>query len=301
MALSWEQTVVIRMQNPSSGAPDPLTENYSLEETLSSLPDVRLPEGGEVEWGGLLFLSQSCRTARFVQALYKLFYGLHSFISYAPFFSEFTGFYSFHSLRRSDALQFVSASSDVPSTTKSFLQSETCLKARYTFSVKLSDFTLWRHTRRKNWLNCSVLTGNSAGLRTVISSRLSHKQNCAVHSGNPTVSSVYLPTPRWHHLKEHPFLANHSADEHRMLYPFSNTTSYSTFYTSFSSFRITLWPMWLANSKQQPYFYPHSHTHKKTKQNWQKNWQTWWETCTVPENIPFSFSCSLFTQLNCPV
>ena len=28
-----------------------------------------------------------------------------------------------------------------------------------------------------------------------------HTENCAVHSGNPTVSSVYLPTPRWHHLK----------------------------------------------------------------------------------------------------
>ena len=27
-----------------------------------------------------------------------------------------------------------------------------------------------------------------------------HTQNCAVHSGNPTVPSVYLPTPRWHHL-----------------------------------------------------------------------------------------------------
>jgi len=28
-----------------------------------------------------------------------------------------------------------------------------------------------------------------------------HTQKCAVHSGNPTVSSVYLSTPRWHHLK----------------------------------------------------------------------------------------------------
>jgi hypothetical protein len=27
-----------------------------------------------------------------------------------------------------------------------------------------------------------------------------HTENCAVHTGNPTVSSVYLPTPRWHHL-----------------------------------------------------------------------------------------------------
>ena len=60
-----------------------------------------------------------------------------------------------------------------------------------------------------------------------------HTENCAVHSGNPTVSSVYLPTPRWHHLKAHPFLAIHSADEHRMIYSFSNTTSYSTFYVFF--------------------------------------------------------------------
>jgi hypothetical protein len=44
------------------------------------------------------------------------------------------------------------------------------------------------------------LTGNSAGLRTVFSV-VFHTENCAVHSGNPTVSSFYLPTPRWHHLK----------------------------------------------------------------------------------------------------
>jgi len=122
---------------------------------------------------------------------------------------------------------------------------------------KLSDFTLWRHIWRKNWVNCTVLTGNNIALRTVLSSRLSHTQNCAVHSGNPTVSSVYLPKPRWYHLKAHPFLPIHSADEHLMIYSFSNTTSYSTFYAFFSSsFRITLLPMWLANSKRQPCFYP---------------------------------------------
>jgi hypothetical protein len=48
--------------------------------------------------------------------------------------------------------------------------------APYTFSVKLSDFNVWRHTWRKNWVNCAVLTGNSTGLRTVISSRLSHRE-----------------------------------------------------------------------------------------------------------------------------
>jgi hypothetical protein len=29
-----------------------------------------------------------------------------------------------------------------------------------------------------------------------------------------------MPTPRWHHLKAHPFLAIHSADEHHMIYHF---------------------------------------------------------------------------------
>jgi hypothetical protein len=80
-------------------------------------------------------------------------------------------------------------------------KTEATSKATHTLSVKLNDFTVWRYTWRKNWLNCAVLTGNIAGLITVLSSRLSHTENCAVHSGNPTVSSVYLPTPRWHHLK----------------------------------------------------------------------------------------------------
>jgi hypothetical protein len=64
---------------------------------------------------------------------------------------------------------------------------------------------------------CS-LAGINASLRTVFSSPLSHTENWAVHLGNPTVSSVYLQTPRWHHIKAHPFLAIHSADEHRTIY-----------------------------------------------------------------------------------
>ena len=35
---------------------------------------------------------------------------------------------------------------------------------------------MWRHTWRKNWVNCAVLTDNSAGLRNVLSSRLSHTE-----------------------------------------------------------------------------------------------------------------------------
>jgi hypothetical protein len=48
-------------------------------------------------------------------------------------------------------------------------------EAPYTHSAKLSDFTVWPHTWRKNWVNCAVLTGNSAGLRTVLSSQWENK------------------------------------------------------------------------------------------------------------------------------
>jgi len=49
-------------------------------------------------------------------------------------------------------------------------------KAPYTLSVKLSDFTVWRHSWWKNWVICSILTGKSAGLRTVLTNRLSHRE-----------------------------------------------------------------------------------------------------------------------------
>jgi hypothetical protein len=97
-----------------------------------------------------------------------------------------------------------------------------------------------------------------------------HTQNCAVYSGNPAVSSVHLPTPRRHHLKVHRVPAIDSADDHRMIYSFSNTTSYFTFYAFFSSFRITLWPMWLANSKWQSCFYPPQSHEQEDTQKWQK-------------------------------
>jgi hypothetical protein len=42
------------------------------------------------------------------------------------------------------------------------------VKLTHTPSVKLSDFTVWSHTWWKNWVNCAVLTGNSAVLRTVL-------------------------------------------------------------------------------------------------------------------------------------
>jgi hypothetical protein len=132
-------------------------------------------------------------------------------------------------------------------------------KAPYTLSIKLSNFTVWRHIWRENWVNCAVLTRNNAGLRTVLSSRLSHTE--LPSSLRESHSFLSLPaettmTSSQGTQPQHPFLAIHSADEQRMIYSFSNTTSYSTFDALVWSFRITLWSMWLANSKRQPCFYP---------------------------------------------
>jgi len=177
-------------------------------------------------------------------------------------------------------------------------------KGRYTLSVKLSDFTLWRHTWQKNWVDCAVLTGNNAGLRTVLSSRLSHTELCSSlresHSflslpANTTMASYSL------YNLQYPFLAIHSADEHRLIYSFSNTTSYFTFYAFFFSFRITWWPMWLVNSKRQPCFYPLQSHAQEDKQNWPKKKKT-----DKPDGKPvlcqktFSsiFRAAIFTQLN---
>jgi len=59
---------------------------------------------------------------------------------------------------------------------------------------------VWRRTWRKNWVNCAGLQ-DKAQASELIFPVVFHTQNCAVHSGNSTVSSFYLPTPRWHHLK----------------------------------------------------------------------------------------------------
>ena len=99
--------------------------------------------------------------------------------------------------------------------------------------VKLSDFTVWRQTWRKNWVNCVVLTGNSAGLRTVLSSRLSQKELRS--SLRESYSFLSLPAHTTMASSQGtPFLAINSADEHRVIYSFSNTTSFSTFYAFFS-------------------------------------------------------------------
>ena len=128
------------------------------------------------------------------------------------------------------------------------------LSALYTLSVKLSDFTVWRHTWYKNWVNCTNLTGDSSGLRTIFSSRLSHRELRS--SLRECHSFLTLPADTTMASSQGTSVSSNSFSRWTSHDSFSNTTSYSTFYAFFSSFRITLWPMWLGNSKRQPCFYP---------------------------------------------
>jgi hypothetical protein len=48
------------------------------------------------------------------------------------------------------------------------------ISALYTLSE--TELSVWHHAWQKNGVNCAVLTGNSSGLRTVLSSRLSHRE-----------------------------------------------------------------------------------------------------------------------------
>jgi hypothetical protein len=122
-----------------------------------------------------------------------------------------------------------------------------------------------------------------------------HTENCAVHSVKPTVSSLYLPTPRWHHLKAHPFLTIHLADEHRMIYSFSSTTSYSTFHAFFSDNIMAD-----VASKQQTtvLFLSSIVTHKKTHRTDKKKLTN---LCCDREHSVQFFMQFFFTQLNCIV
>jgi hypothetical protein len=122
---------------------------------------------------------------------------------------------------------------------------------------------VWRHTWRKNWVNCAVLTGNSVGLRTVLSSRLSHIELRS--SFRESHSSLSLPTDTMMASSQGTSFSSNS---------FSRWASRDT-YIPFQiplltphftlSFRITLWPIWLQTANDSFVFIHHSHTHKKTR------------------------------------
>jgi hypothetical protein len=164
-------------------------------------------------------------------------------------------------------------------------------EAPHTLSVKLSDFTLWRHTWRKNWVICAVLTDNSAGLRTVLSSRLSHRELCSSlresHSFLSLPADTTITSPQGTSVSSNSFSRWASHDIFLLKYHFLLHILRCLFFFSDNIMADVA-------SKQQTtaLFLSTIITHTRGHTELTKNWQTWWETCAVSGNNQFSFSCS---------
>jgi hypothetical protein len=105
---------------------------------------------------------------------------------------------------------------------------------------------------QKNWVNCAVLTGNSAGPRTVLSGRFSQRELGS--SLRESYSFLSLPADTTMASSQGTqFIQQMSI---AWYVPFQIPLLTPHFTLSFSAFRIALWPMWLANSKRRPCFYP---------------------------------------------
>ena len=128
---------------------------------------------------------------------------------------------------------------------------------------------MWCHTWQKKWVNCAVLTVNCADLPTVISSRLSNTELRSSlresHSFLSLPAETTMASSQGTSVSSNPFSRWASHDKFLFKYHFLLHILHFLFF-----FPITLWPMWPANSKRQPCFYPlQSHAQEDT-QNWQK-------------------------------
>ena len=150
----------------------------------------------------------------------------------------------------------------------------------------------------KNWVNCAVLTGSSASLRTVFSRRLSSRELRSSLRESHTFLTVPADTTMT--LSQGTTVSSNS---------FSRWESHDIFLSKYHfvlyilRFRFFFSNNLIADmaSKQQTTALVLSTTVTRTRWHTEltkQNWQTWWENCAVPENIQFSFSCIFFfTQL----
>ena len=147
----------------------------------------------------------------------------------------------------------------------------------------------------KNWVICAILTSNIAGLRTVLSSRLSqtevrssHRESHSFHSlpaditmaSSQGTSVSSNPFSRWALHDIFLFIHHFLLRILRLLFFFSDNI------------------MDDVASKQQTTALFFSTTVTRTRRHREltkKNWQIWWETCAVPENIQFSFWTVFYT------
>jgi hypothetical protein len=151
---------------------------------------------------------------------------------------------------------------------------------------------LWRHTRRKNWVNCAVLTGNSEGLRTVLSSRLPHTElRSSLRESLSLLADTTMASSQGTSVSNDSF--SRWASHNVFLFKYHFLLHILRFLFLFSD-NITAD---VASKQQTTALFLSTivtRTRRQTELTQKKNWQTWWETCDVPENIQFSFSCSFF-------
>jgi len=138
------------------------------------------------------------------------------------------------------------------------------------------------------------LTDNSAGLRTVLSSRLSHRElRCSLRE---SYSFLCLPADTTMASSQGTSVSSNS---------FSRWASHDTFLFKYHFLLHILHVLFFFSdnimadvaSKRQTTALFLSTIVTRTRRHTEltkKNWQTWWETCAVPQNIHFSSSCSFF-------
>ena len=157
-------------------------------------------------------------------------------------------------------------------------------KGRYTLWVKMGGFTVWRHAWLKKWGKCAVLTGNSAGLTTVLFSRLSH----TILRSSLRESHSFLSLPADTTMASSQGISFFSNS-------FSRWKSHDIFLFKYHLLLHILRFIFFFSdnimadmaSKQQTTALYLCTTVTRTRRH-TKNWQAWWETCAVPENIHFS-------------
>jgi len=142
----------------------------------------------------------------------------------------------------------------------------------------------------KNWVKCAVLTGNSAGLRNVLSSRLWHIE----------LRSSLRESHSFRSLPADTTMASSQGTSFSRN-PFRRWASHDIF---LSKYRILRFLFFFSDnimadkaSKQQTTALFLSTIVTRARRHTdltKKNWQTWWEICSVPKNIQFSFSSSFF-------
>jgi hypothetical protein len=143
----------------------------------------------------------------------------------------------------------------------------------------------------ENWVNCAILEANSAGLRTVLSSRLSHRElrsSLRESHSSPSLSAhTTMASSQGASVSSNSFSRWTSHDIFLLKCHFLLHILRFLFYFSDNIMADVA-------SKQQTTALCLSTTVTRTRRHTvlTKHWQTWWETCAVPQNIQFSFSCS---------